>query len=152
MLTPKTGSRSGYDNVQTACCMPAPAFQIDSSCCLQKHCTKQMSTQANDGCLEAPDTTSGWLPMLSQAHLTPGVLHIDSATASAEVSVALTSQPTSQVSVRVTVPNAWDGSPLADLVPAQLTFDPDTWNTSQTVALLPKPVCVGDYYITFSFR
>lgn len=90
--------------------------------------------------------------MLSQAHITPGVLHVDSNTTTAEVNISLAEQPSSIVTVQVTVPNAWDGNPIADVYPSTLTFDPMTWNTSQTVGLSPKLACEGDYYLTLNLK
>lgn len=88
----------------------------------------------------------------SQAHITPGVLHIDSNTSAAEVSLSLAEQPSCTVTVQVTVPNAWDGNPITDVFPSTLTFDPATWNTTQSVGLFPRLACEGDYYLNFNLE
>jgi hypothetical protein len=38
---------------------------------------------------------------------------------------------------------------MADVMPAQLLFEPEAWGVVQPVALLPRPVCEGDYFLTF---
>lgn len=90
------------------------------------------------------------LCILLQARVFPGVIQITSNTSSADAAVTLAERPSSPVTVQVTVPNAWDGNPIADIYPETLTFSPDAWNVSQTVALFTKPACEGDYYLSLS--
>jgi hypothetical protein len=79
----------------------------------------------------------------------PGQLLVDPTDSSAiEFSIGLLQQPSADVLVSITVPNAWDGGPIADVNPQQLAFTPDTWEFKQNIVLLPKQVCEGDYYIT----
>jgi len=56
------------------------------------------------------------------------------------------------VTVNVAAPPAWDGSPRADVAPSQLQFTPETWDQPQVVAVVPRPVSDGDYYIKMSLQ
>lgn len=83
--------------------------------------------------------------------LSPGRLLVTSATTEPlTVNVTLTRRPSSNITVAVAVPRAWDGSPVAAIAPAQLLFTPDSWDSAQAVALQPMPVCEGDYHVVFN--
>jgi hypothetical protein len=56
------------------------------------------------------------------------------------------------VHVNISVPNAWNGAPIADVSPSKLVFQPDAWDVPQTFELQPKLACEGDYYVTLNFQ
>lgn len=88
-----------------------------------------------------------------QAKLSPGKLFIGEATAgSLDINITLSQQPSDIVTVTVTVPGAWDGTPMAVVTPSQLQFSPANWDQTQVLSLLPRPVCDGDYYVKMSLQ
>lgn len=87
---------------------------------------------------------------LTQADIRPGQLTVDTG-ALLEFNVTLLQPPSAAVYVNVSVPSAWDGSPIADVFPSRLVFAPGSPLT-QTLALYPRLVCEGDYHIVLSFR
>lgn len=88
-----------------------------------------------------------------QALLSPGKLLITEATAGPlAINITLTQQPSDTVTVLVTVPGAWDGTPMAVVTPSQLQFTPQNWRETQVLSLQPRPVCDGDYFVKMSMQ
>lgn len=88
-----------------------------------------------------------------QARLSPGKLFISEATAGPlTINITLSQRPSDIVTVIVTVPGAWDGTPMAVVTPEQLQFTPGTWNQTRVLSLQPRPVCDGDYYVKMSLQ
>jgi hypothetical protein len=67
------------------------------------------------------------------------------------VSITLTRRPQSEVYVSISVPNAWDGVPIANVSPSKLAIQPDAWDVPHTFELRPKLECEGDYFVTLNF-
>jgi hypothetical protein len=87
-----------------------------------------------------------------QAVLEPGQLRVTPSNSQPQsISVTLTRRPQSEVYVSISVPNAWDGVPIADVSPSKLVIQPDAWDVPQTFELRPKLACEGDYFVTFNF-
>jgi hypothetical protein len=102
-------------------------------------------------CCEAASPASATGAAL-QALLEPGVLRVTPSNSQPQtVSVTLTRRPKSEVHVSISVPNAWDGVPIADVFSNKLVIQPDAWNVAQTFELRPKLVCEGDYFVTLNF-
>lgn len=90
---------------------------------------------------------------LMQANLHPGTLSISANTTEAlQIEVALSQRPLDNVTVSVSVPPAWDATPMAEVAPLQLVFTADTWDTPQSLLLQPRLVCDGDYYVKLAFQ
>lgn len=91
----------------------------------------------------------------TQAVLSPGHLLVSGTSdGPLTINISLAQQPNSAVRVAVSVPHAWDGSPMAEVVPLSLLFEPgdDGWARPQAVTLQPRPVCDGDYFLTFDLQ
>jgi hypothetical protein len=72
--------------------------------------------------------------------------------------VSLLSHITTPLRVSLSVPPAWDGSPIADVYPPVLTFWPvedeggSLNHTPQSFAVHPRNACEGDYHISLAFE
>lgn len=105
-----------------------------------------------DACRER--VTVWWVVMcMLQAMLVPGRLVVIEGTSEAlQVNVTLSQQPSEHVTISATVPGAWDGTPMAVVSPSALLFTPDNWSETQVLALQPRPVCDGDYFVSLSLQ
>jgi hypothetical protein len=93
------------------------------------------------------------LLLVAKAILTPGKLFVTAnMTQPLEISVALSQQPSDVVIANVTTPAAWDGTPMAVVMPDQLQFTPDNWNQPRVLHLYPRLVCDGDYFVRVGFQ
>lgn len=68
------------------------------------------------------------------------------------INITLSQQPSDAVTISVTVPGAWDGTPMAEVYPSELVFTPDNWDQTQGLVLQPRPVCDGDYFVKLSLQ
>ncbi|GLC43955.1 hypothetical protein PLESTB_000213700 [Pleodorina starrii] len=76
-----------------------------------------------------------------------------SAAAGRDITVSLLLQPSGQVNVTASVPNAWTGQPLATIFPSALTFTAENYNREQRLLLQPNAAAAqGAYYVQLAMR
>ena len=68
------------------------------------------------------------------------------------ISVRLHAAPSGSVVVNISIPGDWQGSPLADVEPPSLNFDPSNWQDPQQVVYTPRQTSNGNYHATFAFK
>jgi len=90
--------------------------------------------------------------LAEQLLLSPGTLQVGADdTGPQQVEVKLVAQPAAPVIITAEATAAWDGAPLADVSPAQVTVAPGDWNASGAAVFTvrPREVSEGTYFVQF---
>ncbi|KAI8473237.1 MAG: peptidase S8/S53 domain-containing protein [Monoraphidium minutum] len=108
--------------------------------------------------------------IVEQAAVSPGALRVAPGDDSPRVvSVRLLARPAAAVTISAAAAPAWDGEPLAGVMPAAVTLQPEDWDAAAAAAagggggsgggaaaaefvVRPRAISGGSYFIQFDFR
>lgn len=102
--------------------------------------------------------------IIEQARVSPSTLMVgpwQGAMDPRALEVRLLARPSAAVTICATAEPAWDGAPLAELAPANMTLDPRGWDegggaggagAAAAFQVRPRAVSQGSYFIHFDFK